>query len=166
MQLLVLNEYSTIGYKWIWNHAIFFGPKMGTFGQKWQKKWHFEWPNQNSKTEERPRNSCQSSTHLVHLLAWKQVDNSPRIARHASMVLTPPPEPAHEPSHVPDQLPLVGELGLPDQGPVTKHPHHLFKISWSTGRCSTMCTLSASAGSGQGIGSFNIGLGIWSKKVG
>ena len=50
MQLLVLNEYSTIGYKWIWNHAIFFGPKMGTFGQKWQKKWHFEWPNQNSKT--------------------------------------------------------------------------------------------------------------------
>ena len=29
---------------------IFFGPKMGTFGQKWPKKWHFEWPNQNSKT--------------------------------------------------------------------------------------------------------------------
>ena len=78
-------------------------------------------------SEERLRNSCR--THLVHLLAWKEVDNPTRIARHASMVLTPPPEPAHEPSHVPDQLPLVGELGLPDQGPVTKHPHHLFKIS-------------------------------------
>ena len=26
------------------------GPKTVTFGKKDQKKWHFEWPNQNSKT--------------------------------------------------------------------------------------------------------------------
>ena len=31
----------------LWNICA---PKMDTFGQKWPKKWHFEWPNQNSKT--------------------------------------------------------------------------------------------------------------------